>query len=377
MSGLQGPQTTSARPSVLVHPTGVSRKSVEAREHWRATIEATVDFRSGDVGRALTGPERRALDRLHPDGHARFWGTWRKHGAQMRSLSAGDIAVFTAEGRIRGLGRVGLVTENPALGDALWRHPPREGSYLHVYTVDPFITADEPLTGLRAAGVTWFQTPLYFDDDRAARILDTYAAQIGPLLTEVTAVESAVLAAIDYDAADEALAAELTWVREIPIEVATTGDVPVSARAASTMRRGESLLVHDFVAHLPPGTKVRRLVTAVGTTDIDIWRDAQHELVEAKSSAHRTYVRQALAQLLDYASAPGIEAPDVLTALFPRRPDDSAVALLHRYGIDCVHRGEDGEYRRAEAPRTNTDVVRRLWRRSNDRGEPVSGTPRR
>jgi hypothetical protein len=346
---------------VLVHPTGVSRKNVEATDHWRATIETDVDFRAGAVGRALMGPERRALDHLHPAGRAQFWGTYGRHGSQVRRLSTGDIVVFTAGGRIRAFGRVGLVIENAALGDALWRHPPREGSYLHVYSLEPVAMVDESLVGLRDAGVAWFQTPSYFADDRAAKILDAYAPQLGPLLAYVTAVESAISATSDYDAADAALAAELTWVREIPIEVATTGDVPVAARAATSMRRGESLLVHDFVDQLPPGAKVRRLVTSVGTTDVDVWHDTEHELVEAKSSAHRTHVRQALAQLLDYASAMTADPPAVMTALFPHRPDDSAVALLHRYGIDCVYRGSDDTYRRLKASPDNLLAVRRLW----------------
>lgn len=365
MSGLQGQPSASAhrRPSVLVHPTGVSAANAEARDHWDVTIETTVDFRSGRAGQALTDAERQVLDDLHPEGRTRFWGTYSRHGSQVRRLATGDIVVFTAARRIQGLGRVGLVTENAALGSALWKHPPREGAYLHVYSVGPYVPADEPLNGLRDAGLSWFQTPTYIDDHRAAMILDTYADQLEPLLDWAGPVEGAVRAAVQDDAADAALAVELTWVKEIAIEVATVGDVPVSARAAGTMRRGESLLVHDFVGRLPPGAKVRRLVTAVGTTDVDIWHDERHELVEAKSSADRHHVRQALAQLLDYATAPGVEPPDVMTALFPRRPDDSAVALLHRYGVDCVHRSSDGDYVRTAAPVENVTLVRELWPR--------------
>lgn len=344
---------------MLVHPTGVSRRNPEATDHWRATIQSPVDLRGGAVARALTDTERAALDASHPDGFARFWGTYGRHGSQVRRLSTGDVVVFTAEGRIQGFGRVAVVTENAALGDALWRHRPREGSYLHVYSLDVLIDADEPLDGLRQAGVRWFQTPLYLDDERSGRVLDAYADQVGPLLPVDSTVEAAVLAAID-DAADDALAVELTWVKEVPIEVVTTGDVLVSPRAASTLRRGENLLVHDFVRHLPESARVRRHITAVGTTDVDIWHDGQRELVEAKSSADRRHVRQALAQLLDYACAPGLEPPDVVTALFPRRPDDSAVALLHRYGVDCVYR--DGRsYPRLPAPSENVERVRALW----------------
>ncbi len=66
------------------------------------------------------------------------------------------------------------------------------------------------------------------------------------------------------------------------------------------------------------------------------------------------------AQLLDYAAAMASDPPDVLTALLPHRPDDSAVALLHRYGVDCVFRGGDGAYVRLPAPQEASTAIRRL-----------------
>ena len=156
------------------------------------------------------------------------------------------------------------------------------------------------------------------------------------------------------------MATDLSWVREMVIEVVTAGDATVSSRPATTLHRGENLLVHDYVSRLPGAAKVRRLLTAVGTTDIDVWIGGRHELVEAKSSAARHHVRQALAQLLDYAAAMASDPPDVLTALFPHRPDDSAVALLHRYGVDCVFRGRNGAYVRLPAPQEASAAVRRI-----------------
>jgi len=56
-------------------------------------------------------------------------------------------------------------------------------------------------------------------------------------------------------------------------------------------------------------------------------------------------VRQALAQLLDYRRfSPKPVAR--LSALFPERPPDPSIELLHDYGIDCVHLEGDGIFSR-------------------------------
>lgn len=345
---------------MLVHPTGVSPANAEAREHWRATIETPVDFRTGAVGASLTDGDRRALERAHPDGRARFWGTYGRHGSIVRRLAPGDLVVFTGAGQVTGVGRAAFTTQNASLGDALWRNRPREGSYLHVYSVERFVHAAAPLAGLRDAGVAWFQTPSYIDDHRAATIIANYSDLIAPLLEGEAAPEALLRAAQEYQDADALVAADLSWVREMPIEVVTAGNATVSSRPATTLHRGENLLVHDYISRLPRAARVRRLRTAVGVTDIDVWIGGQHELVEAKSSAARHHVREALAQLLDYAAAMASDPPDVLTALFPHRPDGSAVALLHRYGVDCVFRGGDGAYVRLPAPQEASAAIRRL-----------------
>lgn len=360
MSGLSRPASPPPRLAVLVHPTGVSPANAEAREHWQATIETPVDFRSGAVAAALTDDDRRALERAHPDGRARFWGTYGRHGSIVRRLAPGDVVVLTGTGHVTGVGRAAFTTQNASLGDALWRNRPREGSYLHVYSLEPFAHAAAPLAGLRDAGVAWFQTPSYIDDHRAAAIIANYPDLIAPLLDYEPASEALLRAVQEYEDADDKVAADLSWVREIAIEVDTAGDATVSSRPATTLHRGENLLVHDYVSRLPRAARARRLLTAVGITDLDVWIGGRHELVEAKSSAARHHVRQALAQLLDYAAATASDPPDVLTALFPHRPDDSAVALLHRYGVDCVFRGRDGAYVRLPAPQEASAAIRRL-----------------
>lgn len=350
--------------AVLIHPTGVAPRSPDAAEHWDRTIVNTVDFRSGAVAAALTDWEREKLEEFHPDGRARFWGAHRRHQAQLGRIAEDEVVVLTGNGKILGLGRAGLVTTNAALGDALWPHRhPVFGSYRHLYSLAEFSPTDLPLTGLRDAGVSWFQTPLFIDDARADEIL----VALGPATPSVptaptrSPVERALREARNYDDADAALAADLNWVRELQIEVRSTGDSHVRARAAATMHRGENLLVHDYVQSLPSGVRWCRFDTLVGVTDLDVWENGEHHLVEAKSSAARSHIRQALAQLLDYAPSLHEDLPDVLTVLVPSRPSDSAVALLHRYGVGCVFRREDGLYERLAAPAGPAAAIAALW----------------
>jgi hypothetical protein len=78
------------------------------------------------------------------------------------------------------------------------------------------------------------------------------------------------------------------------------------------------------------------------------------ELIEAKSLSDHTYVRQALAQLLDYGPALP-EVPTAAAALFPGRPSKRGIELLHRYGIDCIYRTGPRSFRREPAPQAARD----------------------
>lgn len=347
--------------AVLIHPSGMG--NAEGARNWRNTIEQSVDFGAGAVRAALTPDEKVTLQRLHPEGTASFWGAHGRHGAQIGRLIEDDVVVLTGEGRIRGVGRAGLVTDNARLGDALWSRHPVHGSYRHVYSLVGLELVDMPLAGLREAGIRWFQTPLRVDDARVDAVLEALADTVPEAIAApASPVERELQEVQEYEAADEAVARDLNWVRRVDIEVRSSSDATVRARAAATMHRGESLLVHDYIATLQPNATWARFLTPVGVTDLDVWHGGEHELVEAKSSAGRTHVRQALAQLLDYAPALAAEPPDRLAALFPRRPNESAVALLHRYGVDCIYRADDGTYVRVAAPPATKASAAMLWR---------------
>jgi len=135
------------------------------------------------------------------------------------------------------------------------------------------------------------------------------------------------------------------------------------ARAATTTlyRREEQPLVTEFCATL--AITVERFRSPVGLCDIYIQGTESVEMIEAKSRTEHAYVREALAQLLDYA--PHSPRPvDRLAVLLPDSPDERELQLLHRYGVDCIHRVSPGVFRRVPAPDDRRHLMKRLWTES-------------
>ena len=238
-----------------------------------------------------------------------------------------------------GFGRIGLLTDNAALGDALWPPHPDHGSYRHVYTLAPLHLSEMTQTEFRQRGGFGPR-----DDFRGLRLLtgtaaDAFLAAFAreiPPASDGSPAERALQEVKAYEEADTAVAHDLRWVQELTIETISLADTRVRQRPESTMHRGENLLIHDYVRTLPKSAIWRRYITPAGVTDLDVHLGGVHELLEAKSSAERGHIRQALAQLLDYAPALVGNTPDVRTVLVPSRPTESAVSLLHRYGVNCV-----------------------------------------
>ena len=351
--------------AVLIHPSGIHLS--QGRRNWEHTIERTVGFRVGRVANALVPWERAELDRYHPDGGAQFWGTHSYYSAQVARLAAGDVVVFTGKGRVLALGRIGLLTDNAALADALWPRHPRHGSYRYVYSLAPLNFVNIPYPEFRTRGgfgvADDFRGLRVLTDARADGILTEFLDEV-PLPVDaptLSPVEQELRDVQAYEEADAALEEDLSWVHELRIEILSTGDSSVRPRAASTMHRGENLLVHHYAQSLAPTARCCRYITQVGVTDLDVYLAGEHELVEAKSSAARVHVRQALAQLLDYAPSLGEEKPDSLAALFPSRPDETAVELLRRYGVACIYREAAGHFTRLDAPRSASQAVSLLW----------------
>lgn len=351
--------------AVLLHASGIH--TPQGKQNWERTIERPVDFRSGPVAAALTPAEEQVLEQLHADGRACFWGTHSYYSRHVAKLTSGDVVVFTGTKRVLGFGRLGLLTDNAALGDAMWPKHPVHGSYRHVYSLAPLAHAEMGQVEFRLRGgfgvADDFRGLRVLTDADAEAFLAAFEAEIPPAPSAPAAspIERELQEVQAYEDADSDVARDLSWVRELSLEIRSVGDAGVRGRSASTMHRGENLLVHDYVQTLPSGARPCRYDTPAGVTDLDVHLGGVHELVEAKSSAARTHIRQALAQLLDYAPSLGANVPNVLTVLVPSRPADSAVALLHRYGIDCVYRMRDGSYERLAAPAGPAAAIAGLW----------------
>ncbi|MGW7071633.1 hypothetical protein ACWGII_36455 [Streptomyces sp. NPDC054855] len=127
------------------------------------------------------------------------------------------------------------------------------------------------------------------------------------------------------------------------------------------VNRHESSLVSEFRQHLlAEGRTAVRFYCPGGISDLYVTDDSGSELIEAKSNAGHAYVREALGQLLDYAPH-SPQGADRLSALFPDRPATGDVALLHRYGVDCVHRVARGVFEKSSAPKECRDRMREMW----------------
>jgi hypothetical protein len=146
----------------------------------------------------------------------------------------------------------------------------------------------------------------------------------------------------------------------IDIEAVHTSETSYERNPGSiTIHRVEALLVAEYEKTLS-GQTVKRIRTPAGITDLYITGPDGVEVIEAKSGSDRRFVRQALGQLLDYA--PHSPAPvSRLGALFPVRPAEADIALLHRYGIDCIYRTEPKVFARREAPAQARAHMQKLW----------------
>ncbi|MGI8578876.1 MAG: hypothetical protein ACR2KG_13400 [Nocardioidaceae bacterium] len=129
---------------------------------------------------------------------------------------------------------------------------------------------------------------------------------------------------------------------EIPVEAGDIDsylvrhpDEPVTA-----VRR-EAQLVARYVAWLSnigeEAVRHRIPVPGGGYLFTDVFNRTRQEVVEAKASAARLYVRAALGQILDYSR---FLAHDSRAVLLPSVPSDDLVELLHTHGVAVIW--EDG-----------------------------------
>ncbi|MDF3302489.1 hypothetical protein [Streptomyces tropicalis] len=131
------------------------------------------------------------------------------------------------------------------------------------------------------------------------------------------------------------------------------------------VRRTEAFLLREYTDWLGI-TQPKRLRTPAGITDLHLALPEGSEVVEARRANTLGFVRDVLAQLLDYAPHTP-ESAARLTALLPVRPADRDLALLHRYGVDCVYRTHPRTFDRSPAPEEARAAMMPLWRHGRGR----------
>lgn len=320
--------------------------SAESRRHWKDTLDQLVPFTEPEYAEKLTDAQLSRLKEFHPDGQARFWGATAGHDGKMAEVSAGDVVLFTGKNHVRAIGEIGAIFPNSSFADVMW--PPKQGgeSWHTVYSLRQFESAEIPYATLSAllGYKPNFQYPgqLVLSGERARAGID------GLLINTRTALE------------DAGAVAPPGTVRELEVERQHTRFTTVERQARQVLfNRDESALVIEFCGTLT-GTKAKRFASAAGICDILLDGPGGREIIEAKSRVGRGHVREALAQLLDYARyAPG--AVGRLTALFPQPLDTEERHLLHHYGIDIIHRVAPGVFARVPAPDQARERMRNMW----------------
>ncbi len=284
----------------------------------------------------LTSGDRSLLDALHPPGRARFWGSTRKQDRNYQNIVTGDVVLFTGKKKVRGVGTVGAVLRNASLGDLLWEPHRTNGSWHNIYSLQAFepagipyediwalegFTHNDNFMGLRRLNASKSDTILDFlnmspaDRDETTR-LATLARRTG-----------------DIVAAEQFTADSTTYQRPGGI---------------TYVHRAESILITAYRASLPLD-QGQTLRAETGIADFYTEEPDGAVIIEAKSSARHPYVRQALSQLLDYARfSPQPVAR--IAALFPSRPDQRSLDLLHDYGIDSIYLDADATFTTITAP---------------------------
>jgi hypothetical protein len=339
--------STATEARVLVCPA-YGRK--ESRTHWHDTLDREVLFTEETLAGHLEPRQLEQLTCLHPAGAARFWGATATHDKAMARVRTGDVALFTGQKKVLAVGEVGAVFANGDFADALWPPAPGGKSWRTVYSLRDFVPADIPyevLARLIGYSETYgFPGQLVLEGGKAQAVIE------GLGITTRTVLEQ-------LGAAEPPAAGPVAVARRAELERQHTSTVSFERAAATTLyRREEQPLVMEFCATL--ATPAGRFRSPVGLCDIYLEGPDGVEVIEAKSRIGHAYMREALSQLLDYAPHSPLPA-DRLAVLVPGPLDERELSLLHRYGVDCIHRTSPGAFERIPAPEHRRRRMRELW----------------
>lgn len=343
---VQAPADSTFRTRLLVSP---AFGKPESRQHWKDTLDQPVLFTESKYAGRLTAGQLDRLTQLHPEGEARFWGARASHDGKMAEVATGDVVFFTGKNHVRAIGEIGAIFRNGSFADVMWPPKPGGESWHTVYSLRQFVSADIPYTTLSA--LLGYKANFKYPGQLVLSGEQAQAGIDGLLITTRTALEMA------------GAAAPSDPVRELPLERQHTRSTTIERAAQQLLfNRDESALVIEFCRTLTDTTATRRS-SAAGICDIFLTGPEGRELIEAKSRTDRGYVREALAQLLDYARYVP-ERIDRLSALFPLPPKAKERDLLHHYGIDIIQRVAPGSFERVPAPAEAREQMRGLWERS-------------
>jgi hypothetical protein len=340
--------TRSRDPMVLIAP---SYGNPATRRRFHDTLARPVDFTAEHLRSLLSAAETEALLSRHPEGAARFWGALPHHNSIIDRLRDADVVVFTGGNRIQAVGLMGHRFRNPQLADALWPPKPGDQGWVNVYSLTGFQRIDgvrypELRSWVGSADKDIFQSARLLDPAKSAAVIAGLGITIEPdPIGEDTQAENDLLTELS---GHDIVNAEQIHVGSTSYE-RTAGVVIV--------RRAEALLVARYRQSLGSGAD-QRLKSAVGFTDLYLSTDG--DIIEAKRGAEHRYVREALGQLLDYA-VNTTAAVHRLTALFPARPAERDIRLLHIYGVDCLYWAGSDDFVRLDAPATARTLMHPLW----------------
>ncbi|MFD4413462.1 hypothetical protein [Streptomyces sp. NPDC058476] len=214
----------------------------------------------------------------------------------MERLNLGDIVLFTGLNHVRGIGEIGALFRNAPFADSMWSADENNGSWHNVYSLLSFTPTEIPyreiwaLPGFNAGDN--FMGLRILDPEKTATVLEGLGIETQTDTGHDESVPEPVARALrtHTDIVDgEALHTPSTRYRLTEHEL--------------VVHRTEAFLIQEYTGFLGI-TQPKRLRTPAGITDLHLALTHGSEVVEAKRGSSRRFVREALAQLLDYAPPP-------------------------------------------------------------------------
>jgi hypothetical protein len=324
-------------PHVVIHPAFNEAGLAD----WKLTVDAEVGFADPRYAQTLSPEEFASLIALHPEGLARFWGSTKAQNRNYAKLRSGAIVLFTGDGRVQYVGKVGVVIrDNQAFGDRLWQPDPVKGSWINIYSLQTVEEVEIPYGKLRS--LEGF-SPVY--PFRGLAILPESQGRVVLNFLRDGVTSSDVPSPTAEEDKQFAKLAKIA-----PAEAFKKAETSYDHRGGLVeVRRKEAELVIAYRATLAEDQQTT-LRAPTGVADFYQTGPYGPELIEAKSSAQMSYIRMALGQLLDYVRfAP--EPPHRIAALFPVQPTQEGISYLLHYGADCIYLGAKNKFVTREAPR--------------------------